>query len=217
MIDSPVHISAPAVVFEAQRGAAERQAKYILDVVLASLGLFLLSPLLLIIAFAVALDSKGPVLFRQTRTGLNGKAFRVYKFRTMTVLEDGAVVRQATQGDPRVTRIGRILRRTSLDELPQLLNVIRGEMALVGPRPHALAHDEYYGREIPAYAHRFAVRPGITGWAQTNGARGETPTVADMERRIELDLWYIQNWSLTLDLKILTQTVVAEIVRRTDL
>ena len=157
----------------------------------------------------------GPALFKQIRTGLNGKPFRTYKFRTMTVQEDGAVIQQVTQGDTRVTRIGQWLRRTSIDELPQLLNVIRGEMSLVGPRPHALAHDEYYGREIPTYARRFAAKPGITGWAQINGSRGETPAVADMQRRIDLDLWYVQHWSLTLDLTILARTV-AEVACRTN-
>jgi putative colanic acid biosynthesis UDP-glucose lipid carrier transferase len=174
-----------------------------------------LAPLLVLIALVIRLDSNGPALFTETRTELNGKKFRIYKFRTMTVQEDGAVVQQATQGDPRVTRIGRILRKTSLDELPQLLNVIRGEMALVGPRPHALAHDQHYGRAIPTYEHRFAVKPGITGWAQVNGARSETPTVADMKRRIDFDLWYVQHQSLALDLTILARTVVAEITRRT--
>ena len=133
----------------------------------------------------------------------------------MTVQEDGPVIQQATQGDTRVTRIGQWLRCTSIDELPQLLNVIRGEMSLVGPRPHALAHDEYYGRAIPTYARRFAARPGITGWAQVNGARGKTPAVADMQRRIALDLWYVEHWSLTLDITILARTV-AEVARRTS-
>jgi len=164
----------------------------------------------------IRLDSPGPALFRQTRTGLNGRQFRIYKFRSMTVQEDGPVVNQATQRDPRVTRIGRILRQTSLDEVPQLLNVIRGEMALVGPRPHALAHDDYYGREIPAYERRFAVKPGITGWAQVNGARGETPTMADMQRRVDLDLWYIEHWNSALDLTILARTAVTAVIRRTN-
>jgi exopolysaccharide biosynthesis polyprenyl glycosylphosphotransferase len=190
--------------------------KDILDCVLASVGLFSLLPLLLLIALAVCLDSKGPALFRQIRTGRNGKPFQIYKFRTMTVQEDGAVVQQARRGDTRLTRIGRILRQTSLDELPQLLNVLRGKMSLVGPRPHALAHDEYYGREIPDYARRFAVKPGLTGWAQVNGSRGETPTVADMRRRVDLDLWYVQNRTLALDFTILARTVVDEITRRTN-
>jgi len=196
-------------------GAAELKAKSVLDVVLAALGLFVLSPFLVLVALAIRLDSNGPALFKQTRTGLNGKSFRIYKFRTMTVQEDGPVIQQATQGDTRVTRIGQWLRCTSIDELPQLLNVIRGEMSLVGPRPHALAHDEYYGRAIPTYARRFAAKPGITGWAQVNGARGATPAVADMQRRIALDLWYVEHWNLTLDLTILARTV-AEVARRTS-
>jgi len=196
--------------------AAELWAKSVLDAGLAALGLVVLSPLLILIALAIRLDATGPALFRQTRTGLNGKPFRIYKFRTMTVQEDGPVVNQATQRDPRVTRIGRILRQTSLDEVPQLLNVIRGEMALVGPRPHALAHDDYYGREIPAYERRFAVKPGITGWAQVNGARGETATMADMQRRVDLDLWYIEHWNSALDLTILARTAVTAVIRRTN-
>jgi exopolysaccharide biosynthesis polyprenyl glycosylphosphotransferase len=196
--------------------AAELWAKSVLDVVLAALGLLVLSPLLFLLALAIHLDSTGPALFRQTRTGLNGKPFRIYKFRTMSVQEDGATIHQATRNDPRVTRIGHWLRSTGIDELPQLLNVIRGEMALVGPRPHALAHDKYYGRAIPAYVRRFAVKPGITGWAQVNGLCGETPTVADMQRRVGLDLWYIEHWSLALDVTILVRTVLAEITRRTN-
>ena len=210
--------TASNLAFSKARACLKRpklEAKSVLDVVLATLGLLVLAPLLILLALAIRLDSTGPALFRQTRTGLNGKKFRIYKLRTMTVQEDGAVIQQATQGDPRVTRIGRILRKTSLDELPQLLNVIRGEMALVGPRPHALAHDDYYGREIPAYEHRFAVKPGITGWAQVNGSRGETCTVADMQRRIDLDLWYVEHRSLALDVTILARTVVDEITRRT--
>ncbi len=187
-----------------------RNASRVLDIAGAAMGLLVLAPLLVFIALLIRLDTPGPVLFRQTRKGLNGQVFRIYKFRTMRVLEDGAVVRQATRGDARVTRIGRILRSTSLDELPQLLNVLSGEMALVGPRPHALAHDEFYSREISGYDQRFRVKPGITGWAQVNGARGETPTLDHMRRRIELDLWYVQHKSIALDLTILARTVVAE-------
>ena len=187
-----------------------------LDQTLAALALFLVAPLLVLVALLVRLDSKGPVLFRQTRTGKDGHPFQIYKFRTMRVLDDGAVVHQATRGDARVTRVGALLRRTSIDELPQLLNVLQGDMALVGPRPHALAHDLYYGAEIPTYRHRFAVKPGITGWAQINGSRGPTPTLADMQRRAALDLWYIENQSLRLDLQILLRTVLAEITRRTN-
>ena len=188
--------------------AGADQASRTLDVVLSLLALLALAPLLMLVAFAISLDSPGPVLFRQTRTGLNGRVFRIYKFRTMHVLEDGPEIRQACRADRRVTCLGRLLRRTHLDELPQLLNVLRGEMALVGPRPHALAHDEHYGREIPTYRQRFQVRPGMTGWAQVNGARGETPTLAHMQRRVELDLWYVENRSFKLDLLILVRTVL---------
>lgn len=186
------------------------------DVTLAMIGLFVLAPLLLVIALVIRLDSNGPVLFRQVRTGRNGQPFRIYKFRTMTVQEDGAIVRQATLGDKRVTRVGQLLRKTSLDELPQLINVVRGEMSLVGPRPHALAHDEYYGQKIANYEHRFAVRPGLTGWAQVSGSRGETPMLADMQRRVNLDLWYVQNRTLALDFLILIRTVLAELNRKSN-
>ncbi len=198
--------SAPStgvILSGAGRGVATRA----IDVAVSALALFALAPLLLLLALLIRLDSSGPVLFRQTRTGLNGRVFRIYKFRTMRVLEDGPEVRQATQGDARVTPVGRLLRRTHLDELPQLLNVLWGDMALVGPRPHALAHDEFYSRSIPAYRLRFQVKPGMTGWAQVNGARGETPTLEHMQRRVELDLAYVQHKSLTLDLTILACTV----------
>ena len=208
--------SSPFALSRRNGAPSALDGKDILDRVLASLGLVSFLPLLLVIALAVCLDSKGPALFRQTRTGRNGKPFRIYKFRTMTVQENGPVAQQARRGDTRLTRIGRILRQTSLDELPQLLNVIWGEMSLVGPRPHALAHDEHYGREIPDYVGRFAVKPGLTGWAQVNGSRGGTPTLADMGRRVDLDLWYIQNRTLALDLTILARTVVDEITRRTN-
>ena len=178
------------------------------DAFVAAAVLVVLAPLLALVALLVRLDSSGPAVFRQTRTGLNGRTFLIYKFRTMHVQEDGAVVRQARRGDARMTRLGAILRKTSLDELPQLLNVLRGDMALVGPRPHALAHDSHYGSQIAAYRQRFAVRPGITGWAQINGSRGPTPELADMQRRIELDLWYVQNRSFALDLRILTATAL---------
>jgi putative colanic acid biosynthesis UDP-glucose lipid carrier transferase len=198
----------------AQRNLADHEVKYILDVAFAALALLLLTPLLIVVAIAIRLDSKGPIIFKQTRTGLKGRTFEIYKFRTMTVLENGPTVEQATVGDKRVTRIGRWLRRSSIDELPQLINVIRGEMSLVGPRPHAQAHDYYYGQCIPEYAGRFAVRPGITGWAQVNGSRGETPTLAHMQRRVDLDLWYVQNWNHALDFKILIETVVVEVTQR---
>jgi putative colanic acid biosynthesis UDP-glucose lipid carrier transferase len=185
-----------------------------LDILFAAAGLLVVAPLLLLIAVLIRLNSPGPALFRQTRKGLNGVPFRIYKFRSMRVQEDGPIIHQATRNDTRVTRIGRWLRRTSLDELPQLINVLQGEMSLVGPRPHALAHDEYYAREIPAYTARFAVRPGITGWAQVNGARGETPRILDMERRVALDLAYIRNASVRAYLKILVRTVLVEFTHR---
>jgi len=134
----------------------------------------------------------------------------------MRVLEDGAVVQQASRMDARITTIGRVLRRTSLDELPQLVNVLKGDMSLVGPRPHAVAHDEFYGREILSYEHRFTAQPGLTGWAQINGSRGETPTIEHMRRRIELDLWYIENQSFTLDVRIIIRTAWTELTRRTN-
>jgi putative colanic acid biosynthesis UDP-glucose lipid carrier transferase len=184
-------------------------ATRLVDVLVSALLLLVFAPLLVLIGMAIRLDSPGPVLFRQTRTGLQGQVFRIYKFRTMHVLEDGPEIQQARAQDARVTRVGRLLRRTHLDELPQLLNVLRGEMALVGPRPHALAHDASYSREIPAYRLRFQVKPGMTGWAQVNGAKGETPTLAHMQQRIELDLWYAQHKGLALDLAILVRTLAA--------
>jgi exopolysaccharide biosynthesis polyprenyl glycosylphosphotransferase len=191
----------------AQAGmAAHRQAKRVFDVALAVLALIVLSPILALATLAVALDSPGPILFCQRRTGLNGKPFGIYKFRSMTVLEDGAEVVQAVAGDARITRVGRLLRASSIDELPQLFNVLTGDMSLVGPRPHALAHDDYYGARIAGYARRFAVKPGITGWAQVKGARGATPTLNHMRTRIALDIWYADHASLKLDLLILART-----------
>jgi lipopolysaccharide/colanic/teichoic acid biosynthesis glycosyltransferase len=146
------------------------------------------------------------VLFCQKRTGLNGKTFPIFKFRSMHVLEDGAEVTQASKDDVRITRMGRIIRKLSLDELPQLVNVIAGDMSLVGPRPHAVAHDTHYGAALPNYAVRQQVKPGITGWAQVNGARGATPTLDVMQQRVDLDAWYIANASLALDLAILART-----------
>lgn len=189
--------------------------KRAVDVTVSSLALLFLLPLFLALAIAIKIDSRGPVFFWQTRRGLNGHPFKIIKFRTMSVLEDGFVIEQAKRGDARVTRLGRELRRTSIDELPQLLNVIRGEMSLVGPRPHALAHDEYYGQLIENYGARQSVKPGITGWAQINGARGETPEVDDMRRRVEFDLWYAENWSLGLDLKIIVITAF-QVIRNPD-
>ena len=204
------------VAVEVQReplGRAERVCKRAMDVVLASALLVLLAPSLLLIAIAIRLDSAGPVFFRQVRNGYRGEPFRIFKFRTMYVIEDGPVVRQARRGDSRVTRIGRLLRKTSLDELPQLLNVVLGDMSLVGPRPHAQAHDDFYARAIENYEVRQHVKPGLTGWAQVNGLRGETQDLEAMYRRIEYDLWYALNASILFDCEILFRTV-AEIFRQ---
>ncbi len=183
--------------------------KRIMDVVLAGLGLALLSPLLLTIALAVKLTSRGPVFFRQRRYGLDGEEILVYKFRSMKVCEDGPVVTQATKRDPRITPIGAILRKTSLDELPQLLNVLQGKMSLVGPRPHAVAHNEQYRKLIKGYMIRHKVRPGITGLAQVNGLRGETETLEKMSERVRFDLEYLRKWSPWLDIEILFKTIGA--------
>jgi Undecaprenyl-phosphate glucose phosphotransferase len=189
----------------------EQIVKRTMDIIGASASLILLSPLMLMTAISIRLDSAGPVLFTQRRIGFNGRAFRIYKFRTMTVLEDGSKIRQATRDDPRVTRVGRLIRRASIDELPQLFNVLSGDMSLVGPRPHAAAHDSEYEQRIAAYAFRYHVKPGITGWAQVNGYRGETRTVDMMTSRIECDLWYINNWSIWRDIKIILRTIAIEL------
>jgi putative colanic acid biosysnthesis UDP-glucose lipid carrier transferase len=181
--------------------------KRISDVVLSSIILILISPLLAAIAIGVKLSSPGPVIFRQRRNGLDGGEIVVYKFRSMTTQDDGPVVRQATKSDPRITRFGAFLRRTSLDELPQFFNVLQGKMSIVGPRPHAVAHNEEYRRIIKAYMVRHKVKPGITGWAQINGQRGETDTIEKMRTRVEYDLEYLRNWSLGLDLRIIAGTV----------
>jgi undecaprenyl-phosphate galactose phosphotransferase/putative colanic acid biosynthesis UDP-glucose lipid carrier transferase len=173
---------------------------------LASTLLIALLPLLLLVAVLIKLESPGPVIFSQRRKGFSGREFRIFKFRTMKVLEDGHVIPQTRRNDPRVTRVGRILRATSIDELPQLLNVLRGHMSLVGPRPHAVAHDDGYSKVIAKYAFRQHVKPGLTGWAQVNGFRGETARIELMERRVDCDLWYIKNWSFWLDLRILVLT-----------
>jgi Undecaprenyl-phosphate glucose phosphotransferase len=186
----------------------ERACKRTLDLLIASAVLVMLAPMMVVVAAVIKLESRGPVLFMQTRNGFNGRPFRMCKFRTMHVLEDGAVIRQATKDDPRVTRLGRLLRRANVDELPQLLNVIVGDMSLVGPRPHAAAHNSEYEKIIANYAYRYHVKPGLTGWAQVNGLRGETRTVDLMERRVEFDVWYITNWSLWLDFRILLRTLI---------
>ncbi|MBC7832131.1 MAG: exopolysaccharide biosynthesis polyprenyl glycosylphosphotransferase [Hyphomicrobium sp.] len=179
------------------------------DLLLSTLGLVALAPLLAAVAVLVKLDSPGPIFFRQRRYGFNQKAFRIIKFRTMVTFDDGVVVPQATQDDPRVTRVGRWLRAWNLDELPQLINVVRGEMSLVGPRPHALSHNREYEHIIARYARRHNVKPGITGWAQVHGVRGETDTPDKMQKRVEYDLFYIENWSLARDIIILVWTVIS--------
>jgi putative colanic acid biosynthesis UDP-glucose lipid carrier transferase len=177
------------------------------DIVLSLVILLLLAPFLLLLALAVKLSSPGPALFRQRRYGLDGSEIIVYKFRTMSVLEDGGEIRQAAKGDSRVTPLGAFMRKTSLDELPQFINVLQGRMSIVGPRPHAVAHNEMYRKLIKGYMQRHKVKPGITGWAQVNGLRGETETVDKMKARIEYDLDYLRNWSLRLDLYIILKTV----------
>ncbi len=193
----------------------ERALKRALDLMVASAGLLLLSPLFIMTAVAVRLDSAGPVLFRQRRKGFGGKTFHILKFRSMTVADNGAVIEQAKKNDARVTRVGKLIRRTSIDELPQLINVLAGDMSIVGPRPHAVAHDDYYARFIETYAFRHHAKPGLTGWAQVKGLRGETPKIENMEARIEKDLWYINNWSIWLDISIILRTVLVVLRQKT--
>jgi Undecaprenyl-phosphate glucose phosphotransferase len=193
--------------------AAERFVKRAVDIGVGSLALFFFLPVMALTAIAIKFDSPGPVIFRQHRKGFNGKQFAMFKFRTMRVQENGPVVAQVTRDDPRVTAIGRLLRSASIDELPQLLNVLKGDMSLIGPRPHALAHDNYFEKIVGDYAFRHHVKPGMTGWAQCNGARGATPSVEHISERIKLDLWYINNWSLWLDTQILIKTFF-EVLRK---
>jgi Undecaprenyl-phosphate glucose phosphotransferase len=181
--------------------------KWAFDVLFASLALLLLTPMLIVAGILIKLDSPGPVFFLQRRFGFNQQPFQIIKFRSMRTYDDGAVVQQAKKGDPRVTRIGRWLRALNIDEVPQLLNVIKGDMSLVGPRPHALSHDREFEQRISTYARRHNVKPGITGWAQIHGLRGETDTDEKMRQRVEHDLYYIDNWSIWLDLQILIRTV----------
>jgi Undecaprenyl-phosphate glucose phosphotransferase len=196
---------------EIQRAPLSRSEQFFkrcFDVAGAASVVLLLLPLMLLTALLIKLDSPGPAFFFQTRNGFNGRAFRIVKFRTMHVLEDGEVIRQATRTDPRITRLGRWLRRSNIDELPQLFNVLNGDMSLVGPRPHAVAHNNEFEKVVANYAFRHHVKPGITGWAQVHGYRGETPTPDLMEKRVEFDLWYINNWSLWLDIMILFRTLI---------
>lgn len=206
------------LALEVQRAplsGVQRSFKRVADLLGASLALIFFMPVMILTAVAIKLDSPGPVIFRQNRKGFNGRQFVIFKFRTMTVQENGATVVQATQDDSRVTRLGQLLRSSSIDELPQLVNVLRGDMSLVGPRPHALAHDDYFESVVGDYAHRHHVKPGITGWAQCNGARGATPSVEHISERVKFDLWYVNNWSFWLDIQILIKTVF-EVLRKTN-
>lgn len=215
LLRHPTRRLGSAVCVELQRGPLtplECGTKRLIDLIGASLALAMLAPLLAVAAVAIKLDSPGPVFFRQQRCGFNGRIFLIRKFRTMHVLEDGPVILQADPTDRRVTRVGKWLRRTSFDELPQLLNVLDGSMSLIGPRPHALAHDGKFDKLVRNYALRRRVRPGLTGWAQVHGCRGPTPTAVMVETRVQYDLWYIDNWSLRLDLAILLRTPV-EVLR----
>jgi len=205
---APDHVWSPANANDAPE-AHSAAAKRALDLVIAVPLAILLAPLFMVLAAIIMIDSRGPVFFRQTRLGLNGKPFNIFKFRTMRVMENGDTVVQAKANDDRVTRVGKFLRKTSIDELPQVLNVIAGEMSIVGPRPHARAHDLFYMTVVENYELRQSVKPGITGWAQVNGHRGETPTFADMQARVDFDVWYAKHLNFLLDLKILAVTPFA--------
>jgi Undecaprenyl-phosphate glucose phosphotransferase len=215
LIGNPAFSVNPSLSIEIQRSPLsqlEQFGKRVVDIVGALLAIVFLAPLMLLTAITIRLESPGPVLFRQQRSGFNAKRFQIFKFRSMTVMEDGDDVTQATPNDTRVTRFGRILRASSIDELPQLFNVLLGHMSLVGPRPHAVAHDDQYGRIIADYAFRHHVKPGITGWAQVHGLRGRTGEVVQMKKRLDMDIWYICNWNMGLDLLIMLRTVV-EVLR----
>jgi undecaprenyl-phosphate galactose phosphotransferase/putative colanic acid biosynthesis UDP-glucose lipid carrier transferase len=220
MLGNPVRPSAPSTYSQRDARLAEALAKRTFDVTFAATILFLLAPLLIAIAMAVFLGDGGPVLFAQERTGVGGRKFRIYKFRSMKVAAHAdrrsgptashagsKVLPQAVLGDERVTKVGAVLRRLSWDELPQLWNILRGDMSIVGPRPHAVVHDELWSRLVPDYAGRFRVRPGLTGFAQVRGLRGEVAGVGDIASRVAADNFYIDNWTLWLDLKIIVSTV----------
>jgi putative colanic acid biosynthesis UDP-glucose lipid carrier transferase len=210
--DKEVELYSATVDFRLQAlGAPSRVAthgfKRLLDVLIAGFSLLLFLPLLLVVMAAIRLESPGQAIFRQRRTGYRGRVFTIYKFRTMTVAEDSGEIRHATKNDKRVTEIGALLRKLSIDELPQLWNVLKGDMSIVGPRPHALAHDEYYGALIPTYAARFRAKPGLTGYAQVNGFRGEIRDLRCMSDRVAADNCYIEEWSPALDMAILVRTI----------
>lgn len=202
----PVAIPVAASVGSTAACARSRR-KRAFDIAMSFCALMVFLPLLLTIAMLVRLESRGPALFRQRRTGLHGEIFTVFKFRTMTVTEDGDSVRQATVGDARVTALGAILRKLSLDELPQLLNVLRGDMSLIGPRPHAVAHDETWSKQVPGYERRFRARPGLTGYAAVCGFRGEVKQLQAIVDRVEADNEYIDTWTFALDMKIVWRTL----------
>jgi putative colanic acid biosynthesis UDP-glucose lipid carrier transferase len=211
VVSHPVSMVGSIATIEVQRPPltqAERAIKRGVDIAISIVALLMLLPIVLATAVAIKLDSRGPVFFRQQRRGWNSEPFRILKFRSMRVMEDGQTVRQATRNDNRVTRVGAFIRSTSIDEIPQFWNVLMGDMSIVGPRPHAVAHDDHYDTVIAKYAFRRHVKPGITGWAQINGLRGETPTLSSMEQRVTHDLWYIHNWSFWLDLKIMARTAL---------
>ncbi len=182
--------------------------KEFLDYALSVIILIITSPLLLIIAIAIKCDSKGPIIYKQSRHGLNNKEIIIYKFRSMKWIKDEIQVIQATENDPRFTRIGKFLRKTSFDELPQFFNVLQGRMSIVGPRPHAISHNDYYKKHIENYIDRQQVKPGITGWAQINGYRGETNQLVKMKDRVDFDKYYIENWSLKFDISIIIKTII---------
>ena len=182
-------------------------SKRAFDILVSSAALLVISPIIAVAAIAIRAESKGPIFFGQRRGGFAGRTFCIYKLRTMRTTDDGSSVTQASRGDARVTAVGKLLRKTSIDELPQIFNVLRGDMSLVGPRPHAVAHDRDHVRVDPRYSQRWQARPGLTGWAQVNGCRGPLPTAADVQRRTQYDLEYISSWSLALDLKVLARTV----------
>jgi Undecaprenyl-phosphate glucose phosphotransferase len=188
----------------------DRAVKRAFDIAAASMGLLIFSPLLIVASVTIKLDSRGPILFRQTRHGYNNDVIQVFKLRSMTTMEDGNAFTQARRNDPRVTRVGRLLRRFNLDELPQLLNVLIGDMSIVGPRPHPIALNQMFEQHISPLSRRHNVKPGITGWAQVNGYRGETDTLDKMQRRFEHDLYYIDNWSFMLDMKIILMTLFSK-------
>jgi Undecaprenyl-phosphate glucose phosphotransferase len=209
LLAQPIMNIGTRAAVELQRAPLSRMElgiKRVFDLLLATLGCIVFLPTLFIAAIAIKMESEGPLVFKQRRRGFNGREFTIYKLRTMTVLEDGPDIRQAERNDCRVTRVGRILRSTSIDELPQLLNVLMGDMSLVGPRPHAVAHDDQYSMCIANYAFRNHVKPGLTGWAQVNCLRGETAQIDLMKRRVEHDVWYINNWSLWFDVLIVVRT-----------